>query len=141
MPPMALTSLPDTTVPFPKGMFSYNIDAVNNEWRDSAIQGNTITVDPNTVSTFISGWAIDANANKSASGVVIKLGDEVITARYGLGSDDIVQYFGEQVYNNCRFEVALNTERLTEEGKFTVYIVSDDNSYVYEPVVYTVKSK
>jgi hypothetical protein len=141
MPPPPLTSLPDKVVRFVKDIPGYNIDGINNGGYDSAGSGHDITINPNTVSTFIKGWAIDAAVGKSASNVVIKLGNELITARYGLSSDDVEQYFDKQMYMNCRFEAVLDTTKLLGEGEFTVYIVSADGQYVYEPMVYTIVSK
>lgn len=103
-------------------------------------EDNVLTVNSYDRSSYMEGWAIDPLASKTASGVVVQVGDKFYATDYGKKRDSVSSFFQNDSYMYSGYTIILDTEELMEAGRIIVHVLSFDGTYQYPPTVYSIKS-
>jgi acetyltransferase-like isoleucine patch superfamily enzyme len=112
----------------------FNIDTVNNQVLKP--QDPPIIINSENQKTIeITGWAIDQNASKRASGISINVdGQKDIPASYGLDRLDVAEYLKSNDYRFCGFSAFFDTSTLGKGNhSLSLKIVADDQKRYYKP--------
>ena len=123
-----------TTVKKTNQPYQY-LDFVNGEILGST---NNITVSNNISHIELEGWAVDCLANDTASKVMVQVGNEYYEANYGKPRESVVIYFQNDGWLNSGYTITLNAKEVIEAGKISIHVISQDGSYQYPPVRYTI---
>ena len=95
-------------------------------------QSNKIYLDASSNFILVEGWALDGLNDSVASRVFIEVGNEYILANYGKERESVVDYYKKAYYINSGYHACLNAEKVIKAQKFTVHIISLDETYRYE---------
>jgi hypothetical protein len=68
----------------------------------------TVAVPPGEVVVNVTGWAVDAEAEKSAGGVYVRMNGRLFPAFYGLKEGGVAKQFGVPAYSRSGFEAAVS---------------------------------
>jgi hypothetical protein len=68
----------------------------------------TVAVPPGEVVVDVTGWAVDAEAEKPAGGVYVRMNGRLFPAFYGLKQGGVAQQFGVPAYSRSGFEAAVS---------------------------------
>ena len=98
-----------------------------------------ISIDASRTVSFAEGWAIDIDNNSAAGRVFVQVGDHYYSANYGKERASVADAFNNNAFLYSGYTVSLDTNEILQAGKISVHVVSQDESYRYEPIEYHVK--
>lgn len=106
------------------------IEAINNEKLIDSQQ--PFMVDSSMQHVTISGWAADNRSSSSATGVLVKVGNEYIKGEYGLNRPDICALFNNEFFSNTGYKVKLSTNLFpTGNSLIEIFVISSDDSFIF----------
>lgn len=96
----------------------------------------TIKIDNEEEYTEFNGWGIDAAMQKPAKDIYLKVGDKYFLPKY-VQRKDLTTMKDEYIMSGFKFRIP--TEMLNQYKLIEFIIISNDGTYQYRPVSYTIK--
>lgn len=109
-------------------------DLCNNE----LVVDYTINYQPDTASYTLKGWSVDAFAEKSASEILVQIGDKFYAVEYGAARPDVAEFYGVAAYEASGFTLTIPASYLEDVDEISFHIIAADGSYRYAPSVITI---
>jgi hypothetical protein len=112
-----------------------NNNSFESMWIDPA---NEIVVQPGMM-CFLQGWAVDVDLSEPLSKLYVKVKNTLIRCNYGFSRPEVGKIFGKNKWIKVGFNVSIPILLLENEDKVQFILVSNNESYQYEPVIYKIK--
>lgn len=103
------------------------------------VQGDSVSIEPESEQCYFEGWAIDPKAGSVASAVYLQVGEQLYRMNYGKERQSVVDAFEDNAYLNSGYTILLDTAELLEAREITIHVISADGTYRYAPVTYRVE--